>query len=112
MSCEKTEKNNTERYIRDLKKAVLLKFKSATSPSPDIMTEADKESAELYRRMSDYSGKTVKAIIKEVNEKFSEEWINQTEDKFRKSESLYAYRQKKYREVMTMLHCMDKEERT
>lgn len=58
--------------------------------------------------MSDYTGKTVKTIIKEVDEKFGEEWEKETKDKFRKSESLYAYRQKKYREVQTMLNCMDK----
>ena len=108
MSCENTEKNNEERYISDFRKAMLLKFKSATSPSPDIMTEADKESAELYRQMSDYSGKTIKTIIKEVNEKFSEEWEEQTKNKFGKSESMHTYRQNKYREVQTMLRYMDK----
>ena len=108
MSRENTEKNNEERYIRDFRKAKLLKFKSATSPSPDIMTEADKESAELYRKMSDYSGKSVKTIIKEVNEKFSEEWEEQTKNKFGKSESMHTYRQNKYREVQTMLRYMDK----
>lgn len=108
MSCENTERNNKEWYIKDFRKAILLKFKSATSPSPDIKTETDKESARLYRKMSDYTGKTVKTIIKEVDEKFGEEWEKETKDKFRKSESLYAYRQKKYREVQTMLNCMDK----
>lgn len=39
MSCENTERNNKEWYIKDFRKAILLKFKSATSPSPDIKTE-------------------------------------------------------------------------
>lgn len=107
MSCEKTEKNNKERYARDLKKAILLKFKAVTSPSPDIMVEAEKETMKLYQNMSDYSGKTVKTIIKEVDEKFSEEWGKETENEFKK-ESMHMYRQRKYREVKTMLYYMAK----
>lgn len=109
MSCENIGKKNEERYIVDLKRAMLLKFEAATAPSPDIMTETDRKLSKLYQDMSDYSGKAAKTIIKEVREKFSEEWQRETESLFNQSKSLYEYRQNKYREVQILLKCMDKE---
>lgn len=109
MSCENIAKNSEERYIKDLKKAVLLKIMAAASPSPDIMTEADRKLSKLYQEMSDYSGKAAKTIIRETEEKFSEEWQRETEGLLKKSKSLYEYRQNKYREVKLLLKYMDKE---
>lgn len=110
MSCENVAKNNKEeQYIKDFKKVILLKFKAAVSPSPDIMTETDRKLAKLYQEMSDYSGKAAKTIIKEAEKKFSEEWQRETESLFKKSKSLYEYRKNKYREIQMMLRYMDKE---
>lgn len=80
MRCERAEKSNEERYAKDFKKAVLLKLKAAASPSPDIMTEANRELAELCRQMADYSGKTSETIECAVNKRFSEIWEAYTEE--------------------------------
>ncbi len=108
MSCENKERNNEERYKKDFKKAILLKFKHSTAPNSETWAESDRELSELQSRMSAYSGKPSKTIAQEVNQSFLEEWERETKDMFRRKESLYRYRQKKNMEVQMLLQYMDK----
>lgn len=103
MSCEHYTEDHRKRYREDFRRAILLKFKSATSQHPDIMTEADRESSALYQHMSDYSGKTVKTIKKEVNERFSKEWDERVENTLKQPTD----RQKKCREIQRIIQSVD-----
>lgn len=79
MSCEK--------YRDELREAARLKLKSHAAPTPEIMTETDKELRAVIQDIAKHYDKPYKTVQGEVYEIFSQEWERHMLQEERKKES-------------------------
>ena len=79
MSCEK--------YKDELREAVKLKLKSHSAPTPEIMSETDKELKTLIQEISESYSKPYKTVQNEVYDIFSQEWERRMQQKERRKQA-------------------------